>query len=334
MSAGVGTGAGVGAGVSTAPVGAATVTTVRLAAGGSDRFALDEAARNRARGRDGWPAEPELTRVVVDRFTDVVGRIVAAAGLDAAALRETEIAVGTLYGMARVGEVMHEQLDEAGPKWLAPEMFVYYSPHSLVSAAAVAHGLGGAATTLLGRDGGMQALLHAVRRLSTGQADTVLVGAYEALTPFADAALDRLGVPHHAQFGDVAAVLLGREAAGAGAGRRLSVARGVASGRALPAVLDAAGVDPAAVADVRLCGATVAVQQAARAEFGAAFPRARTWVGGASSPAVGPVCALAEAVAPPADAGAETAAAEGEAAGRAVAVVAGRPGAWDVVLAG
>ncbi|WP_198141477.1 beta-ketoacyl synthase N-terminal-like domain-containing protein, partial [Micromonospora sp. ATCC 39149] len=136
-----------------------------------------------------------MNRVVVDRFTDVVGRVVAAGGLNAPARRETEIAVGTLYGMARVGEVMHEQLDEAGPKWLAPEMFVYYSPHSLVSAAAVAHGLGGAATTLLGRDGGTQALLHAVRRLATGQADTVLVGAYEALTPFADAALDRLGVP-------------------------------------------------------------------------------------------------------------------------------------------
>ncbi|MFI6162285.1 hypothetical protein ACIA59_20365 [Micromonospora haikouensis] len=328
-----GAGVGTGAGVHTAAVGAATVTTVRLAAGGSDRFALDEAARNRARGRDGWPAEPDLTRVVVDRFTDVVGRVVAAGGLDAAARRETEVAVGTLYGMARVGEVMHEQLDEAGPKWLAPEMFVYYSPHSLVSAAAVAHGLGGAATTLLGRDGGMQALLHAVRRLATGQADTVLVGAYEALTPFADAALDRLGVPHHAQFGDVAAVLLGREATGdAGDRHRLSVARGVASGRALPDVLDAAGVDPAAVADVRLCGATVAVQQAARAEFGAAFPRARTWVGGASSPAVGPVCALAEAVAPPTAPGTETAA-EGEAAGRVVVVVAGRPGAWDVVLA-
>ncbi|MDI5942742.1 aminotransferase class III-fold pyridoxal phosphate-dependent enzyme, partial [Micromonospora sp. DH15] len=142
-----------------------------------------------------------------------------------------------------------------------------------------------------------------------------------------------LGVPHHAQFGDVAAVLLGREATGdAGDRHRLSVARGVASGRALPDVLDAAGVDPAAVADVRLCGATVAVQQAARAEFGAAFPRARTWVGGASSPAVGPVCALAEAVAPPTAPGTETAA-EGEAAGRVVVVVAGRPGAWDVVLA-
>ncbi|MFC8904860.1 hypothetical protein [Micromonospora sp. NPDC057140] len=326
----------------TATVGTVTVTTVLLAAGGSDRFALDEAARNRARGRDGWPAEPELTRVVVDRFTDVVGRVVAAGGLDTEARRETEIAVGTLYGMARVGEVMHEQLDEAGPKWLAPEMFVYYSPHSLVSAAAVAHGLGGAATTLLGRDGGMQALLHAVRRLTTGQADTVLVGAYEALTPFADAALDRLGVPHHAQFGDVAAVLLGREAAGAAGDRhRLSVARGVASGRALPDVLDAAGVAPAAVADVRLCGATVAVQQAARAEFGAAFPRARTWVGGASSPAAGPLRALAEAVTPPgtATAEAETVSAETEtvsaevaAAGRAVVVVAGRPGAWDVVL--
>ncbi|MFG1674417.1 beta-ketoacyl synthase N-terminal-like domain-containing protein [Micromonospora sp. NPDC049282] len=297
----------------------ATIATAWLAAGAADQFDLGEATANRRRGRDGWPAEPALARVVVDRFTDVVGRVVKAAGLDEAARRDTELAVGTLYGMARVGEVMHEQLDLAGPRWLAPEMFVYYSPHSVVSAAAMTHGLGGAATTLLGRDGGTQALGHAVRRLTTGQADTVVVGGYEALTPFADTALDRLAVPHHAEFGEVAAVVLGRAADGAG--RRLFVARGVADGRAVYDVLDAAEVAPDAVSDARLCGGTVADQQAARTDFAAALPRVRTWVGGASSPAVGPLRALAEAAGPPGD----------EPPG-AVLVVAGRAGAWDVVL--
>ena len=49
------------------------------------------------------------------------------------AAADLEFVVATRYGTAHVAEVMHAQLREAGPKWLNPEQFLYYSPHALLS---------------------------------------------------------------------------------------------------------------------------------------------------------------------------------------------------------
>ncbi|MEU1516206.1 hypothetical protein ABZ490_29400 [Streptomyces sp. NPDC005811] len=160
------------------------VRAARIAGSATAEFDLAPHWRERGRGRAGWEHAPALTRELSGAFTAAIARAVEhAGGLEDPA--ETEIAAATWYGTSHVAEVMHEQLREAGPKWLDPEQFLFYSPHSLVSAAALALGLGGAGSTLMGPDAELQALTHAMRRIRTGRAAEVIVAEYEALTPFA-----------------------------------------------------------------------------------------------------------------------------------------------------
>ncbi|MFK4100739.1 hypothetical protein ACI2L1_11815 [Streptomyces sp. NPDC019531] len=135
-------------------------------------------------GREGWGQASALTRELVDCFVSTVGQALGQAGCHLVA-EESEFITATWYGTCHVGELMHEQLREAGPRWLDPEQFLYYSPHSLLSAAALALGVGGAGSTLLGPDAELQALAHAVRRIRSGRVASVVVAEYEALTPFA-----------------------------------------------------------------------------------------------------------------------------------------------------
>lgn len=136
------------------------------------------------RGKESWDLAPALTRELSACFTAAVDEAVGQAG-DRLDRLDTEFVTATWYGTSHVAEVMHEQLREGGPRWLSPEQFLYYSPHSVISAAALAVGLGGAGSTLLGPDAEYQALAHAIRRIRSGRAACVVVAGYEALTPFA-----------------------------------------------------------------------------------------------------------------------------------------------------
>ena len=169
--------------------------TARRAGCATAEFDLDDHWRERGRGREGWNSAPALTRELSACFTATVGEALKQAG-GVPDRVNTEFVAATWYGTSHVAEVMHEQLREAGPKWIDPEQFLYYSPHSMVSAAALAFGLGGASSTLMGPDAEFQALAHAVRRIRCGYADTVIVAEYEALTPFAATACpDGAGPP-------------------------------------------------------------------------------------------------------------------------------------------
>ncbi|MBQ0983218.1 hypothetical protein KBZ10_01410 [Streptomyces sp. F63] len=160
------------------------VRTARIAGSATAGFDLTPHWRERSRGRAGWEHAPALTRELSGLFTATIARAVERAG-GLADPAETEIAAATWYGTSHVAEMMHEQLREAGPKWLDPEQFLFYSPHSLVSGAALALGIGGAGSTLMGPDAEFQALTHAMRRIRTGRTAEVIVAEYEALTPFA-----------------------------------------------------------------------------------------------------------------------------------------------------
>lgn len=160
--------------------------TVRRAAAAIADFDLSRHWHELRRGKEGWAAAPALTRELTERFTATVAEAVSMSGQLPANL---EFVVATRYGTAHVAEVMHTQLREAGPKWLNPEQFLYYAPHALLSAAALTLGIGGAGSTLLGPDAEFQAVAHAVRRIRSGRAGAVVVAEYEALTPFAAAAL-------------------------------------------------------------------------------------------------------------------------------------------------
>lgn len=176
------------------------------------------------RGKEGWDRAPALTRELSGCFTATVGKVVQQARHG---LEDVEFVAATHYGTTHVAEVMHEQLRTAGPKWLDPEQFLSYSPHSLVSAAALALGLGGAGATLLGPDAEFQALAHALRRLRSGRAADVVVAAYEAPTAFV-AGHHRELVAGEPPMGRVTALLLTREGPG-------------------PAVAARSGLDAAAV---------------------------------------------------------------------------------------
>ncbi|MEV5851032.1 beta-ketoacyl synthase N-terminal-like domain-containing protein [Streptomyces anulatus] len=161
-------------------------TGARRAGAAAVEFDLTAHWRERARGREGWDNAPALVRDLSTRFTATVAEAIERAG-GVPGRTETEFVAATWYGTSHVAEVMHEQLREAGPKWLDPEQFLHYSPHAMVSAAALDLGLGGASVTLVGPDAEFQAVAHAVRRIRSGRAATVVVAEYEALTPFAAA---------------------------------------------------------------------------------------------------------------------------------------------------
>lgn len=161
-------------------------TGARRAGAAATEFDLTAHWRERARGREGWDNAPALVRDLSTRFTATVAEAIERAG-GVPGRTETEFVAATWYGTSHVAEVMHEQLREAGPKWLDPEQFLHYSPHAMVSAAALDLGLGGASATLVGPDAEFQAVAHAVRRIRSGRAATVVVAEYEALTPFAAA---------------------------------------------------------------------------------------------------------------------------------------------------
>ncbi|MFD7068330.1 hypothetical protein ACFV97_14000 [Streptomyces sp. NPDC059913] len=206
------------------------MTVTRVAASATAEFDLTTHWKARERGRDGWKDTPALTRELSDCFTGTVRRAVEEVG-DALDRDAAEIVTATWYGTSHVAEVMHEQLHEAGPKWLNPEQFLYYSPHSVVSAAALALGIGGAGSTLLGPDSEFQALKHAVRRLASGRVPAVVVAEYEALTPFAALGhFDGPGLPYDGGLptGRVTALVLMAD----GRGPEVRVHRGVADAAA------------------------------------------------------------------------------------------------------
>lgn len=185
--------------------------SVRRVASAVADFGLGRHWYQLRRGRQGWDRVPELTRELAGRFTTAVCEAVSEAGHPPA---EVEFVAATRYGTAHVAEVMHEQLREAGPKWLDPEQFLHYAPHAPVSAAALAAGIGGAGSTLVGPDAQFQAVAHAVRRVRAGRTAAVVVAAYEALTPFAAAALaGGPGAPSPPD-GQVTALVLSAEGSG------------------------------------------------------------------------------------------------------------------------
>ncbi|MFI6638929.1 hypothetical protein [Streptomyces sp. NPDC050504] len=68
-----------------------------------------------------------------------------------------------------------EVLDGPGPRWLAPECFLHYSPHSLTGLLCIELGLDGTAVTLTGPSGGVDALGYAASMIASGRLRRVLV---------------------------------------------------------------------------------------------------------------------------------------------------------------
>lgn len=243
---------------------------------------------NRLLARDGWDAEPGFTRSIAEHFTGAVGTALARCRAGRRQRREMEFVTATCYGTTHVAEGMHERLRLAGPRWLDPESFIFYSPHALTSAAAMAHGIGGAGCTLLGADAGAHALGHAFRRLLAGRAASVLVGGYEASTPFSVAALETIGLASRDTRGEAVAIVL--ERAPGPSGPALAVRRRLAGIEAVHGYLRERSAAPVTA----IWPITADAGAAVAAPSG--FPGAQVCRTRATGPATASLRALAEAV--------------------------------------
>ena len=183
--------------------------------------------------RDATLAEPDETLVwpggrslPLDRVSSLV--VSAAArllGPTCAAPPDPGAAVvlGTTYGSQARHESIWRALAAEGPRAIDPNDFALSTFNAPGSAAAGAHGLGGANLVFLGAASGIAAIDEAARQVTSGRAHRVLAGAYEEVTPYFRRLMSGLGEPG---VSDAVALLVLEDAAQArqrGAGVAASV---------------------------------------------------------------------------------------------------------------
>lgn len=99
----------------------------------------------------------------------------ATAGIGADDARTLGCVTASHRATAATAAYIAEVLDGPGPRWLAPECFLHYSPHSLTGLLCIELELDGTAVTLTGPSGGVDALGYAAAMVSSGQLRRVLV---------------------------------------------------------------------------------------------------------------------------------------------------------------
>lgn len=97
------------------------------------------------------------------------------------------IATVTRYGAAQSARKFHEQLVAKGARYASPLIFPHGYANTAGNLAAIEFGFGGPHVVLQGRQDVREALDFALVRLETGDADEMLVAAYEAT--------DEIGLP-------------------------------------------------------------------------------------------------------------------------------------------
>lgn len=102
-------------------------------------------------------------------------RALATAGIGADDARTLGCVTASHRATAATAAYIAEVLDGPGPRWLAPECFLHYSPHSLTGLLCIELGLDGTAVTLTGPSGGVDALGYAATMVSSGRLRRVLV---------------------------------------------------------------------------------------------------------------------------------------------------------------
>ncbi|MFE2941547.1 beta-ketoacyl synthase N-terminal-like domain-containing protein [Streptomyces sp. NPDC059255] len=98
-----------------------------------------------------------------------------AAGITSEDARELGCVTASHRATAATATYIAEVLDGPGPRWLAPECFLDYSPHSLTGRLCIELGLDGTAITLTGPAGGVDALGYAAGMIASGRCARVLV---------------------------------------------------------------------------------------------------------------------------------------------------------------
>ncbi|MBU7597083.1 hypothetical protein JGS22_005380 [Streptomyces sp. P38-E01] len=102
---------------------------------------------------------------------------VAEAGLSPEEVRNMGCVTASNGATAATGTYIAQVLAGPGPRWLTPECFLHYSPHTLTGELCIALGLDGCAVTLTGASAGVDALGYAALMVRTGRCRSVLVAA-------------------------------------------------------------------------------------------------------------------------------------------------------------
>jgi 3-oxoacyl-[acyl-carrier-protein] synthase II len=174
------------------------------------------------------------------------------------------VVLGTTYGSQARHESIWTALSTAGPLGVDPADFALSTFNAPGSAAASAHGLGGANLVFLGAASGVAAMEEAACLIAAGRALRVLAGGYEEVTPYFQRLMAGYGEPDvadavallavedeaHAREGE-AAVL----ASILGAGSRAPSGRwadSAAIGGTMRSALQRAGLEPRDIAAVIL----------------------------------------------------------------------------------
>lgn len=131
------------------------------------------------------PDEPaELPRmalavrdVLVPALLGTASAALAAAGIEADEARELGCVTASNQATAATAEYIAAVLDGPGPRWLIPECFLYYSPHSLTGRLCIDLGINGTTVTLTGASSGVDALGYAAGMVTAGRCDRALVAA-------------------------------------------------------------------------------------------------------------------------------------------------------------
>ncbi|MFF8916967.1 hypothetical protein ACF08M_27535 [Streptomyces sp. NPDC015032] len=102
---------------------------------------------------------------------------VAEAGLSPDEVRNMGCVTASDGATAATGTYIAQVLAGPGPRWLAPECFLHYSPHTLTGELCIALHLDGCAVTLTGAAAGVDALGYAALMVRSGRCRSVLVAA-------------------------------------------------------------------------------------------------------------------------------------------------------------
>lgn len=104
---------------------------------------------------------------------------------------------GSVFGTFYASNSMNEYINSSllhGARWLNPEAFLYYSPHSCAGTVVQKLGLHGDAITLVGQEAGYDAIIHSMRFIELKRHRALLCTEFDWPTPFAAWLGHRIGL--------------------------------------------------------------------------------------------------------------------------------------------
>lgn len=137
----------------------------------------------------------------------VVQKAWDSAKLDSSLAAHCGAVFGSFYASNSMSEYINATL-LSGARWLNPEAFLYYSPHTCAGNVVQHLRLEGDAITLLGPDASYESLVHSMRLISLGRHPVILCTEFEWATPFSKWMAERLDITLDPNLGKAATLVI------------------------------------------------------------------------------------------------------------------------------